>query len=550
MRFDGNVTIGATRDRVWAFLIDPREAGSCVPGIGGIDVVDGTHFAITKVGVGTVRANVKVTVERADSRPPEHVAFVGKGRARGVSAEARAEIDLSDGQVAGTTVVVWSIDVAVAGLLAHLANRVLDRSARSIITQTLRCMNSRLTDGSSPTVTAATSPREDVIRFDPNWCMFWASRVSSSQLDIWIPYLRRSGNRFAIMTPDDIRPADREKIARLANTIVVEPYVQGIEWLRACRGFRGYLYVGTQSDNFLTVNRHPRQAHVWIGHGESGKGASGFRTGSLYDSIFVADYSVVRRFPRSIRPWVWRGAIAIGTAVVEGVRRDAWSSDHRKVRTVLYAPTWEGSPGDDYTSLDVVAPVLRGLVPELSARHIEVLVRPHPATGKRLPELTLFVEELRTAGLVASISKAEAFERADVLISDVSGVTAEFLMTEKPSIMPIVPKLTKLRPDSAWLDTEYPWVYRWDATADGLLALLGIIETGDPLRSRRARDARRKFRHHRSIDDAVRSFDAALSTLWWRSIPLPLRFPYEIKLLVSRLRSRFVQSCIAVAVGV
>ncbi len=44
----------------------------------------------------------------------------------------------------------------------------------------------------------------------------------------------------------------------------------------------------------------------------------------------------------------------------------------------------------------------------------------------------------------ADVSKAEAFARADVLISDVSGVTAEFLFTEKPTILPVTSTLASL----------------------------------------------------------------------------------------------------------
>ncbi len=414
---------------------------------------------------------------------------------------------------------------------------MIDRSARSLITQTLRCMNTRLGEASPAGATEFATTGADVMRFDPNWCLFWGLNVSSNQLDIWIPYVKRSRHRFAIVTPGTIRPADRERIAALQNAIIVEPFEPGLEWLRACRSFRGFLYVGTRPANFQVVNRNGRQAHVFIGHGDSGKGTSGFRTGSLYDSVFVADYSAVRRFPRSIRPWVWRGAIAIGTAVVEGVRKDAWIHP-RQVKTILYAPTWEGNARNDYTSLDEVAPVLRSLLPALAARGIEVIMRPHPVTGARRPEFKAILEALRTAGVVSGVSKAEAFERADVLISDISGVTAEFLLTEKPSIMPIVSKLAERGLDAAWLGVEYPWVYRWDATADGLLALLDVIQTRDPLRSRRASEARKKFRHHRSIEDAVQTFDLALGVLRWRDFPIPLRLPFEVKLLNARLRRR------------
>ena len=279
MRIEGHDSIGGSPERVWALLIDPRRAGSCVPGIGGIEIVDATHFRITKVGLGTVRAQVKVDVEEADRREPEHVAFLGNGRARGLSVRAKAEIDLTDGEVAGTTDLAWSIDVKLNGPLAIVGTRMIDRSASSLITQTLRCMNVRMSDAPTARKTAVISTRERVIRFDPNWCLFWGHDVTGWQLDIWLPYLKHSRNRFAIMTPDDIGQGDREKVAALPNAIVVEPYVQGLDWLRACRGFRGYLYVGTRPENFVTVNRHGRQAHVWIGHGESGKGTSGFRTG-------------------------------------------------------------------------------------------------------------------------------------------------------------------------------------------------------------------------------------------------------------------------------
>ena len=436
MRLEGSDSIRAPRDRVWAFLADPQQVAGCLPGIDRIDAVDATHFTVTTVEVSAVRAKATVKVERSEVRAPEHLAFLANGQARGLSVAAKAEVNLRPGQEVDTTILGWSVDVETTGPLAAVGTRMIDRSARSLITQTLRCMNTRLGGASPAGASEFATTGADVMRFDPNWCLFWGLNVSSNQLDIWIPYVKRSRHRFAIVTPGTIRPADRERIAALQNAIIVEPFEHGLEWLRACRSFRGFLYVGTRPANFQVVNRNGRQAHVFIGHGDSGKGTSSFRTGSLYDSVFVADYSAVRRFPRSIRPWVWRGAIAIGTAVVEGVRKDAWIHP-RQVKTILYAPTWEGNARNDYTSLDEVAPVLRSLLPALAARGIEVIMRPHPVTGARRPELKAILEALRTAGVVSGVSKAEAFERADVLISDVSGVTAEFLLTEKPSVIPI-----------------------------------------------------------------------------------------------------------------
>ena len=53
MQFKGSVPIDAPRERVWAFLMDPQQVGSCGPGVASIEVIDADHFkAVAKVGVG------------------------------------------------------------------------------------------------------------------------------------------------------------------------------------------------------------------------------------------------------------------------------------------------------------------------------------------------------------------------------------------------------------------------------------------------------------------------------------------------------------------
>jgi CDP-glycerol:poly(glycerophosphate) glycerophosphotransferase len=376
----------------------------------------------------------------------------------------------------------------------------------------------------------------DLVRFDPHWCLFWGRMVLGSQLDVWFPYLKRSRHRFVVMGTTGVRPADQDRLAALPNVLVLQSNEHALEWLGRCQRFEGYLYVSTAQENWVNINRQRRKSHIFIGHGESAKGGSGSRTASIYDATFVADYGVVRRYPRAIRRWVGSGALAIGAPVVEGVRKDP-RPPPTKVRTILYAPTWESKlEGGDYTSLDTVAPLLLDLLPALTARGTEVIVRPHPWTGRRAPELKASVQALYDAGAVAEPSKIGAMERADVLIGDVSGMTAEFLLTGRPAIMPITVKLTRREKDPDWLSVEYPWVYRWDPSRVGLLDLLATIEATDPLRRRRAAEASRKFRHHRSLEDAVRTFDLALDVIRWRRTPVPLRYPFEARLLLSRLR--------------
>jgi hypothetical protein len=279
-----------------------------------------------------------------------------------------------------------------------------------------------------------------------------------------------------------------------------------------------------------------RASHVWLGHGESGKKANAHRTASVYDSVFVADYAAVDRYQAAIRRWVRHGACAIGTPLVEGIVADPWTRP-RPVRTILYAPTWEGrAPTTDYGSVESAGPALVAAMPALRERGVRVILRPHPGTGSRRPELKETLAALVDAGAEHGTDKARDFTDADVIISDISGVTSEFLFTRKPAIMPISPKLLEVMKSERRIEAEYPWVYRWHVDEEDLLTRLAALEGADPLRRARDRAAGRTFRDHRSIEDAVRTFDLALSVTRWRRRRIGVRYAFEGKRLLTRLR--------------
>ena len=72
MHFEGSVPIKASREKVWAFVIDPEQVGPCGPGVETIEVVDATHFKATaKVGIGFISARFNVSMEFAEQEPPD-----------------------------------------------------------------------------------------------------------------------------------------------------------------------------------------------------------------------------------------------------------------------------------------------------------------------------------------------------------------------------------------------------------------------------------------------------------------------------------------------
>jgi carbon monoxide dehydrogenase subunit G len=144
MHFEGTVQINAPRDKVWAFLIDPNQVGSCGPGVESIEVIDDTHFKATaKVGVGFISARFVVNMEFVDLDPPNVANIKAHGQAPGSAVDATAAMNLSDGEAGGTQM-DWQADVNISGTLASVGARLIEGTANKMIGQTFDCIRTKL----------------------------------------------------------------------------------------------------------------------------------------------------------------------------------------------------------------------------------------------------------------------------------------------------------------------------------------------------------------------------------------------------------------------
>ncbi len=147
MQFKGTVEIHAPRDRVWAFLMDADQVGSCGPGVESIEVVDADHFkAKAKVGVGFISARFNVDMTIAERDVPSRAVIKAHGQAPGSAVDATANMALS-GPAEGPTTMDWSADVAIAGTLASVGARLIEGTANKMIGQTFDCIRSKLEAG-------------------------------------------------------------------------------------------------------------------------------------------------------------------------------------------------------------------------------------------------------------------------------------------------------------------------------------------------------------------------------------------------------------------
>ena len=144
MRFQGDVTIEAPRERAWAFLTDPRQVTQCAPDVQSLEIVDDRRFLVgVRAGVGPIKGTFTCAVMWLERHAP--------GRAR---VQARCKIpastvdlmtvmiltDLGDGR----TLLHWESDATISGLLAGLSGPLIQNAADAVLQRVFACVNAAL----------------------------------------------------------------------------------------------------------------------------------------------------------------------------------------------------------------------------------------------------------------------------------------------------------------------------------------------------------------------------------------------------------------------
>ncbi|MBM4408003.1 MAG: MBL fold metallo-hydrolase [Chloroflexi bacterium] len=144
MRFSGTVEIEAQRQRVWDFLMDPNQVGSCGPGVQSIEELDADHFNIrAKVGVGFITATFTIHAEFLEREERARAKIGIRGQAPGSAVDGHGEMLLRD-DPSGGTIMDWSTEVNIHGTIASVGARLIEGTANKLIGQTFTCIKSKL----------------------------------------------------------------------------------------------------------------------------------------------------------------------------------------------------------------------------------------------------------------------------------------------------------------------------------------------------------------------------------------------------------------------
>lgn len=254
------------------------------------------------------------------------------------------------------------------------------------------------------------------------------------QLEQWLPTFERLNlNRPVVVVMRNPESFAAAKDITDLPLVLAETQPDLID-LYAQNDYRLAIYVNNSMRNFQSM-AETSIIHVHVDHGESDKTSSISNQLKAYDKVFVAGQAAKDRCLRAVWGIDPNKLISIGRPPLDGDFQRVLPADPR--HTVLYAPTWQGeNEANNFTSVDVLGPEI---IRHLLADGVRVVYRPHP----RLTDMGESSVQQADAEIRSTLSDASAkgseqfiatdqsifdlFEDADVLISDISSVSLDFL---------------------------------------------------------------------------------------------------------------------------
>jgi len=123
--------IPASRDRVFAALVDPAVLQRCIPGCESLTATGPDAYAATlKIGVAGLKGTYSGKTVIRDQQPPDSLTLSFEGKGGPGFVRGSASIALSaDGDA---TRIACEADVQVGGLIAAVGSRLVDAAAKKL----------------------------------------------------------------------------------------------------------------------------------------------------------------------------------------------------------------------------------------------------------------------------------------------------------------------------------------------------------------------------------------------------------------------------------
>ncbi len=281
-------------------------------------------------------------------------------------------------------------------------------------------------------------------KLKPVFTFHWQAPAGTAyQASMWLPYLARLGVPYFVLVRTKANFYD---VAKLTDApIILRPGLEDLDPI-VCPSLKVVFYANTAVRNSHMI-RFPHLTHIQLNHGDSDKIASVSPTFRQYDKNFVAGQAAIDRFAKHGVLTRADQFVIVSRPQLESVHMAAAPIGTISAPTVLYSPTWSGFYEDsNYSSLSAG----RRIVEALLARGCTVVFRPHPYSGRHKGNAEACVEIIEALTADAKVtgrahisatraeiemSVVDCFNACDAMISDVSSVVSDFLISDKPFAM-------------------------------------------------------------------------------------------------------------------
>lgn len=144
MHYEGSLEVKRNIKEVYDFLIDPKQITTVVPDLESLEIIDENNFNIkAKVGISFIKGTMNVKFQVVEKVEPKHAKIVGNGTGLQSSVNMTLTFDLNE-KDQNTTMIKWSADVQLGGLVASVGGRLLDSTAKKYIEKIVEGIKSKL----------------------------------------------------------------------------------------------------------------------------------------------------------------------------------------------------------------------------------------------------------------------------------------------------------------------------------------------------------------------------------------------------------------------
>lgn len=115
-------------------MLDPKVLAQCMPGCETLnEVAPDQYEAVMKVGIASVKGTYKGKISIKDKQAPSHYVLSGEGSGGPGFLQGDMTVDLEENN--GQTLVKYSSDAKVGGLIASIGQRMISGVAKMMFDQ-------------------------------------------------------------------------------------------------------------------------------------------------------------------------------------------------------------------------------------------------------------------------------------------------------------------------------------------------------------------------------------------------------------------------------